>query len=79
LRSANSPWGRGDCGRPIAHSGPYREVDVPGGGKAPFYVIPFDEDGVCTGPVTRQHLLGGTVGHGSYTDLLFHKFHSMEP
>ena len=48
--------------------GPYREVDVAGGGKAPFYVIPFDEDGVCTGPVTRQHLLD-TLGQRSYTDV----------
>jgi pimeloyl-ACP methyl ester carboxylesterase len=48
--------------------GPYREVDVAGGGKAPFYVIPFDEDGVCTGPVTRQHLLEA-LGQGSYTDV----------
>jgi hypothetical protein len=48
--------------------GPYREVDVAGGGKAPFYVIPLDEDGVCTGPVTRQHLLD-TLAQGAYTDV----------
>lgn len=48
--------------------GPYREVDVAGGGTAPFYVIPFDEDGVCTGPVTRQHLLD-TLGRGASTDV----------
>jgi pimeloyl-ACP methyl ester carboxylesterase len=48
--------------------GPYREVDVAGGGKAPFYVIPFDEDGVCTGPVTRQHLLDA-LRQGFHTDV----------
>ena len=48
--------------------GPYREVDVAGGGTAPFYVIPFDEDGVCTGPVTRQHLLD-TLGRSTATDV----------
>jgi pimeloyl-ACP methyl ester carboxylesterase len=37
-------------------------------GSAPFYVIPFDEDGVCTGPVTRQHLVDA-LGREPYTDV----------
>jgi hypothetical protein len=40
---------------PIA--GPYREIELPGGASIPFYVIPFDEEGICSGPVTRAHLI----------------------
>src|SRR5687768_10301201 len=48
--------------------GPYRTVDIGSGLSAPFYIIPFDKDGVCTGPATRDHLLTA-VGGGEYTDV----------
>lgn len=37
--------------------GPYRQIDLPDGGRAPFYVIPFDKDGACTAPRTRAALI----------------------
>jgi hypothetical protein len=43
-------------------------VAVAGSGAAPFYVIPFDADGVCTGPLTRKHLIEA-LGNGTYTDV----------
>lgn len=36
---------------------PYRIIDLDGGQKAPFYVIPFDRHGLCTGPLTRANLV----------------------
>ncbi|WP_369228875.1 hypothetical protein AB5J56_00470 [Streptomyces sp. R21] len=35
---------------------PYRRVIVDGV-EAPFYVIPFDKDGLCTGPLTQRSLI----------------------
>ena len=37
-------------------AGPYREVDWGGAGPAPWYMIPFDKQGRCEGPATRQAL-----------------------
>lgn len=37
--------------------GPYRELRLANDEHAAFYVIPFDEDGVCSGPLTRDDLL----------------------
>lgn len=37
--------------------GPYRTLRGPDGIEVPFYVIPFDKRGLCTGPETRRHLL----------------------
>ncbi|HEX5758073.1 MAG TPA: hypothetical protein VF121_02665 [Thermoanaerobaculia bacterium] len=37
--------------------GPYRTLTGPGDIAVPFYVIPFDKRGLCTGPETRRHLL----------------------
>ena len=37
--------------------GPIRVVDGPDGTKAPFYVVPFDKDGTCVGPRTRDLLV----------------------
>jgi hypothetical protein len=48
--------------------GPYRMVEVAGGEPAPFYIIPFDDDGVCSGPRTRQKLLE-TAAAGGFTNL----------
>lgn len=39
-----------------------------GGERAPFYMIPFDESGVCVGPATRKHLIETAVG-GRHTDV----------
>jgi len=41
----------------LPEGGPYRRVPVDGSATAPFYVIPFDNDGVCTGPLTQANLL----------------------
>lgn len=38
-------------------AGPYRTLTTPEGGSFPYYIIPFDADGVCTGPLTRAHLI----------------------
>ena len=37
--------------------GPVRMVDGPDHTHAPFYVIPFDKDGTCVGPRTRDRLV----------------------
>jgi hypothetical protein len=38
-------------------AGPYRTVPTPEGGSVPYYVIPFDKDGACEGPLTRDYLI----------------------
>jgi pimeloyl-ACP methyl ester carboxylesterase len=38
-------------------AGPYRTLTTPEGGSFPYYIIPFDADGVCSGPLTRTHLI----------------------
>lgn len=43
-------------------AGPYRTLTTPEGGAFPYYILPFDADGVCTGPLTRQHLLANLQG-----------------
>ena len=49
--------------------GPYKVVQTSDQGEpAPWYVIPFDKHGVCTGPLTRQHLVEA-VGAKTYTDV----------
>jgi hypothetical protein len=48
--------------------GPYRTIPVPGGVDAPWYVIPFDKDGRCTGPRTRDHLVTA-LENGDYSDV----------
>ncbi|WP_157546757.1 alpha/beta hydrolase [Hamadaea tsunoensis] len=49
-------------------TGPYLLVPLPEGGSAPFYVLPFDRDGVCTGPLTREDLLD-RVASPTVTDI----------
>jgi hypothetical protein len=49
-------------------AGPYDELDLGGGAKAPFYIIPFDKKGRVTGPQTRQHLIEA-VQAGGFSDL----------
>jgi hypothetical protein len=43
-------------------AGPYRTLTTPEGDAFPYYIMPFDADGVCTGPQTRAHLLGHLQG-----------------
>ncbi|HZM74908.1 MAG TPA: hypothetical protein VFC19_04230 [Candidatus Limnocylindrales bacterium] len=38
-------------------TGPWKVLSDPDGLSTPFYVIPFDRDGVCTGPNTLDHLV----------------------
>ena len=47
-------------------AGPYRVLHTVEGELLPYYMLPFDADGVCTGPQTLQHLL--EVAHG-YSDI----------
>lgn len=49
-------------------AGPYAEHVLEDGTRVPKYIIPFDKDGECTGPKTRQHLID-TVRKGSFTHL----------
>lgn len=51
-----------------AIEGPYRILEVPGGTPVPWYMLPFDAAGLCTGPVTRSQLVS-EVANGDYTDV----------
>jgi hypothetical protein len=42
-------------------AGPLRSITTREGFDAPFYVIPFDERGLCTGPATRTDLLASAA------------------
>lgn len=35
---------------------PYREIPLRDGRSAPFYIVPFDKDGICTGPLTQANV-----------------------
>ena len=48
--------------------GPYAFISIGGNAQAPWYVIPFDKHGHCTGPATRDHLLKA-VKEGDFTDI----------
>ncbi len=47
-------------------AGPYRTLKTIEGEAFPYYIIPFDNDGQCEGPQTREHLIGAA---GGYTDI----------
>lgn len=47
---------------------PYRTIDLGNGVTAPFYIVPFDRDGVCTGPLTARNLVA-TVAEQRPTDV----------
>lgn len=49
-------------------AGPYKFVELRDGSRAPFYIIRFDKDGLCSGLAAREHLME-TVGAGEFTDL----------
>lgn len=42
--------------------GPYRFLPTPEGGHFPYYVMPYDKDGVCEGPQSQAHLLANLPG-----------------
>ncbi len=46
---------------------PYKILSVDGQ-DVPWYIVPFDKDGQCTGPKTLQHLLSA-VQNGAFTDI----------
>src|SRR5260221_7686713 len=48
--------------------GPYRMVEIDNGVQAPFYIIPYDEQGRCQGPLTRDQLLSAAQ-NGPFTDV----------
>lgn len=52
----------------ILPAGPYEQIDLGGGMKAPLYIIPFDKDGLCTGPQTRKALVQA-VKTGGFSDV----------
>jgi hypothetical protein len=48
--------------------GPYKTVALADGTAVPFYIIPFDKEGRCEGPATRENLIDA-VRNGSFTDI----------
>ena len=52
---------------PTLPAGPFKTVET-GVGQAPWYIIPFDKRGACTGPLTRKHLVEA-VGKREFTDV----------
>jgi hypothetical protein len=60
--------------------GPYRHVSLPQGGSAPFFVIPFDKDGACSGPRTRAALIEQiSTGRPSHVFLFSHGWNNDWP
>lgn len=51
---------------PMIPAGPYRVLNTVEGEPFPYYIVPFDEEGRCEGPLTQQHLLDHLAG---YTDV----------
>ena len=49
--------------------GPYRMVRTADNRMVPWYIIPFDENGACTGPRTRDHLIEA-ARTGGFTDIV---------
>lgn len=47
-------------------AGPYQTRTAADGRTFPYYIVPFDKDGRCEGPLTRQHLLDHA---GEYSDI----------
>ena len=47
--------------------GPYKTLQVDGQ-SIPWYMVPFDKNGACTGPQTRSHLLA-SLASGDFTDV----------
>jgi pimeloyl-ACP methyl ester carboxylesterase len=61
-------------------TGPFRHIALPEGGRAPFFVIPFDKDGACSGPRTRKALLEHiSTGDPSHVFLFSHGWNNPWP
>lgn len=56
---------------PLAPGAPYRLLGLEDGRAAPFYVVPFDKDGLCSGPLTARHLVDEVAGGGTTDVFLF--------
>lgn len=54
----------------MAEVGPYDTLDLGGNVLAPWYMIPFDEQGTCTAPQTVA-ALHQVAASGGYTDIFF--------
>src|SRR6266540_2958433 len=50
------------------YAGPYDSIPIGPNTQAPWYVIPFDDQGRCTAPLTRGQLVDA-VKHGDFTDI----------
>ena len=48
---------------PMIPAGPYRTLTTVEGHTFPYYIVPFDADGRCEGPLTQQHLLAHCAEH----------------
>ena len=48
--------------------GPYKIIEMGDGLKAPFYILPFNNEGQCTAALTYDHLLS-TAKDDIYTDI----------
>src|SRR2546422_9483460 len=48
--------------------GPYRQIPLKNGRSAPFYMMPFDEDGLSTARKTKAHLVDDAKQH-SYSNI----------
>lgn len=47
--------------------GPYKTLTLEGQ-TIPWYIIPFDKEGACTGPQTREHMIA-SLAAGEFTDV----------
>lgn len=52
----------------IIPAGPFELLKTAEGKTFPYYIIPFDKEGNCVGPKTRDHLLAASSG---YSDIFF--------
>lgn len=48
---------------PMIPAGPYRTLTTVEGHAFPYYIVPFDAEGRCEGPMTQQHLLDHCAEH----------------
>src|SRR6516225_7246677 len=48
--------------------GPYKTVQLLNGATAPWYVLPFDKNGVAEAPLTQANLIGA-IKANNYTDV----------
>jgi hypothetical protein len=48
--------------------GPYKDLPLDDHTTVPWYMIPFDRNGTCTAPLTREHLTSAAA-QGTFTDV----------